>query len=434
MQKNQTISNLIRYIEESPTAYHTVINSARILDESGFTAWNPGNRSVISPGAKFYTVPFPTCLFAFSIGEAGNDPSWKLRIGAAHTDSPCFHIKPNPDVAQKSYLKLNVDVYGGPILNTWFDRPLSIAGSVALKKAGSHAPEIRVVDLKAPLLTITNLAIHMNRDVNKGVEINTQTDIMPLLGTLDGASPEGSFLSCLADELHVQTDDILDFDLFIYNTEAALLQGRNDEYLSAPRLDNLTSCLALLNAITTTPPAGVINIVALFDNEEIGSLTARGADSETLPILLENIYEALGKSRSELNTDILNGTLLSVDVAHALHPNLTGKYDPTNYALLNDGVSLKLNSSQRYINNLETLSRLELLLEREGIPYKKFVNRSDVPGGSTIGNKIATRLPMSGLDIGIPILAMHSAREMMGVNDQSALQSLLAAFFGQVIS
>ncbi len=426
MKKCKDISKkLATYIKESPTAYHAVAAGIKRLSAAGFAEWSPMAADAVKPGAKFWYSPYPTCLFAFVIGNAGG----MLKLAGAHTDSPCFHIKPNPDCPQQLYLRLNTDIYGGPIHNSWLDRPLSIAGSVALRDGQNAMPKLQLVDLKAPVLTIPNLAIHMNRDANKGHEWNPQTELLPLLGMKDEKEKDAGFVKFLAKKLKVKAEDILDFDLFVYNTEDALFQGMNEEFLSAPRLDNLTSCYALLEGLCEAGVPDGISVIALYDNEEIGSLTARGADSRTLPMLLENIYEALGKSRSEMNADIMAGTLLSVDVAHALHPNFVGKNDPTNFALMNEGVVFKLNSNQKYINNLETLSRLELLCEKEQIPYKKYVNRSDVAGGGTIGNRMASHLPMCGLDMGVPLLAMHSAREMMGVKDQLALQNLVTSFF-----
>lgn len=421
----ETAKKLAAYIKESPTAYHAVAAGIKRLEAAGFAEWSPLASETVKPGAKFWYSPYPTCLFAFVIGTKEG----MLKLAGAHTDSPCFHIKPNPDCPQQLYLRLNTDIYGGPIHNSWLDRPLSIAGSVALRDGENAVPKLELVDLKAPVLTIPNLAIHMNRDANKGHEWNPQTELLPLLGMKDEKDKDAGFVKFLAKKLKVKAEDILDFDLFVYNTEDALFQGMNEEFLSAPRLDNLTSCFALIEAMTKLEDADGINVIALYDNEEIGSLTARGADSRTLPMLLENIYEALGKSRSEMNADILAGTLLSVDVAHALHPNFVGKNDPTNFALMNEGVVFKLNSNQKYINNLETLARLELLCEKEQIPYKKYVNRSDVAGGGTIGNRMASHLPMCGLDMGVPLLAMHSAREMMGVKDQEALERLVREFF-----
>lgn len=430
MKNNSTVKDLCSYIAASPTSFHAVAETERRLEAAGFKAWTPDAAAAF--GDRLYYAPSSTCLFAFAIGKkpAGKGKGLKLRLAGAHTDSPCLHIKPNPDMSNKQYLRLNVDVYGGPIVNTWLDRPLSIAGRVAVKEAKTGKPVMKLFDAKDPVLSIPNLAIHMNRDVNKGVELNRQTDILPLLGLAsDGSDSNGAFVRFIAGKMKCKPEDIIDFDLFIYNTEAAAVQGINGEFLSSPRLDDLTSCHALLEAMKETPAAGTLNIAAFYNNEEIGSNTANGADSRTLPMVLENLYEALKLSHSTLNADILNGTLLSLDVAHALHPNMTGKYDPSVYALMGDGVVFKLNSCQRYINDLEVLAELEVLCEKAKIPYKKFVNRSDIAGGGTIGNMLASWLPMKGLDMGVPILAMHSSRETMGITDQDALIKLLCAFF-----
>ena len=430
MKTNAVTKDLCSFIAASPTSFHAVAEAERRLKDAGYKSWTPDAPAAF--GEKLYYAPSATCLFAFAIGgKPAKNKGLKLRLAGAHTDSPCLHIKPDPDMSNKQYLRLNVDVYGGPIVNTWLDRPLSIAGRIAVKDEKTKKPVIRLFDAKDPVLSIPNLAIHMNREVNKGVELNRQTDILPLLGLSEnGTDTKGTFVKFLAGKLKCKPENIIDFDLFVYNTEAASIQGLNGEFLTSPRLDDLTSCHALLEAMKETPAAGTLNIAAFYNNEEIGSNTANGADSRTLPMVLENLYDALSLSHSTLNADILNGTLLSLDVAHALHPNMTGKYDPQVFALMGDGVVFKLNSCQKYINDLEVLAELEVLCETKKIPYKKFVNRSDVAGGGTIGNMLASWLPMKGLDMGVPILSMHSSRETMGVTDQDALVKLLCAFFG----
>ena len=426
MKKNTVINDLSSFITASPSPFQAVAEGIRRLEGAGFRSYTPGD--AVSYGDKLYFSASGVSLFAFNIGDKpAGKKGLKINLAGAHIDSPCIHIKPNPEMKNKGYLRLNADVYGGPIVNTWLDRPLSIAGCVAVKdKAGKVSLEL--FDAKAPVVTIPNLAIHMNREVNKGVELNRQTDILPLIGLSDEKA-QGEFTAYLAKQLKVATGDIVDFDLYIYNFEQPCLVGIDNEFFSAPRLDDLTSAHALLAGIAEKPAKGTLNVAAFFNNEEVGSLSANGADSRILPMLLESIYEALGRSRSSLNADILGGTLLSLDVAHALHPNMTGKYDPTNFALMGDGVVFKLNSNQKYINDLSVLAKLEVLCEKNGIPYKRFVNRSDVAGGGTIGNVLASWLPMPGLDLGLPILAMHSARETMGTNDQEALIKLLIAFF-----
>ncbi len=429
MKKNTVIKDLSSFIAASPTPFHAVAEGKRRLEANGFKPWKPGEKA--GYGDKLYYAPFDVSLFAFSIGAKPRSAKagLKLKLAGAHIDSPCIHIKPNPEMKTKDYIRLNADVYGGPIINTWLDRPLSIAGQVAI--AGPDGPVLKLFDAKDPVVSIPNLAIHMNREVNKGVELNRQNDILPLLG-LSGSEKDGeAFTGFLAKKLHVKPEEILDLDLYVYNTEEPNFSGLNGEFFSCPRLDDLTSAHALLCALCEEPAPASINIAAFFNNEEVGSLSANGADSRVLPMLLESLYEALGRSKSALNGDILGGTLLSLDVAHAYHPNMTGKYDPTNYALMGDGVVFKLNSNQKYINDLGVLAELEVLCKNHDIPYKRFVNRSDVAGGGTIGNMLASWLPMKGLDLGVPILAMHSARETMGTNDQKALIDLLTAFFGK---
>lgn len=425
MKKNTVISDLSSFIQASPSPYHAVAEGIKRLEASGFKAWEPG--CPVSFGDRFYYADKKLSLFAFNIGaKPAAKSGLKLKLAGAHIDSPCIHIKPNPDMKCKEYLRLNADVYGGAIVNTWLDRPLSIAGSVAVE--GKSGAELVLFDAKEPIVTIPNLAIHMNREVNKGVELNRQTDILPLIG-LSAKDSGNEFVAYIAKKMKVKPEDIVDFDLYIYSAEEPNISGLNGEFFCAPRLDDLTSAHALLSGISVTPQKGCLNVAAFFNNEEVGSLTANGADSRVLPMLLESIYESLSLCLSTLNADILRGTLLSLDVAHAYHPNMNSKYDPTNFALTGDGVVFKLNSNQKYLNDLQVLADLELLCKKNGIPYKRFVNRSDVAGGGTIGNMLASWLPMAGLDLGLPILAMHSARETMGTADQEALIALLTAFF-----
>lgn len=431
MKKTAITTDLAGLIAASPTPYHAVTEITKRLEAAGFKSWTPDEPANF--GDKLYYAPSAVSIYAFSIGKkTAKTKNLKINLGGAHIDAPCLHIKPNPDMPNKQYLRLNVDVYGGAIVNTWLDRPLSIAGAVAVKNPKTGKAELKQFDAKEPILAIPNLAIHFNRDVNKGVELNRQNDILPLLGlSKNGEDTSGAFTRFLAKQLKCKPEDIIDCDLYIYNPEAATVQGINDEFLSSPRLDDLTSVHALIEGIKAAPAAGTLNVAAFLNNEEIGSRTANGADSRMLPMLLENLYEALGLSHSALNADIIKGTLISLDVAHAYHPNMTGKYDPTNYALMGDGIMLKLNSNQKYINDLQVLADIELLCQENSIPYRKFVNRSDVAGGGTLGNIMASWLPMPGLDIGVPILAMHSAREMMGCADQEALVKLLTVFYGK---
>jgi aspartyl aminopeptidase len=383
----------------------------------------------LEKGMGYYIKPYPTSLFAFTIGEDWEDGQ-NVRIAAAHTDHPGFRVKPNADIKSGAYRKLNTEVYGSPILNTWIDRPLSLAGRVALKSGDPFHPEMRLLDMKKPLLIISNLSIHVNREVNKGVEINRQIDTLPLLSMAnEDLSEEQFFLSVLARELGIDKSNILDYDMYIYNRDDGSFVGVNDDFVSCPRLDNLTSVWSLLKGIHTGRRKAGINLIALFDNEEIGSRTKQGADSALLTILLEKILTALGLTKDSLYGILTDSFLLSVDVAHGVHPNHPEKYDLTNYTALNEGVVFKTDGSQKYTFDTEAVAIVRQLCELGGVKYQRFVNRSDMPGGETLGSIISSWLPVKTVDIGVPILAMHSSRELMGTKDQAYLNDLIKAYF-----
>lgn len=418
-----------QYLNTSPTPYHCVSSAVSILKAAGFEELSMTAPFHIRQGGKYYLTPYDTMLFAFTVGTA-DFAAQSFHIAAAHTDYPCLHIKPTPELAAGGYFRLNTEVYGGPILNTWLDRPLSLAGRVALRSEKTYEPQLRLYDAGRPLLTIPNLAIHMNRKVNEGIELKKQCDLLPLFGLKgEGEMNEDYFLEFLAKELRCAKEDILDFDLYVYSAEEGVQIGLNQEFFSAPRLDNQTSCYALLRAIADGTREDGINVIALYDNEEVGSHTKQGADSMLLMLLLEKIYAAFGMDKSALNDAILRSFLFSVDVAHALHPNHPEKYDPVNRALMNDGVVLKLGINQRYSYDSEAVAAAQQLCEKAGAKFKKFVNHADMPGGGTLGPIISSWLPMKTVDIGVPILAMHSARELMGVEDEEHLIRMMTEFF-----
>lgn len=426
---NAVISNLKDFVTEATSPYHVVAKSKQILDESGFTELPFGSAWNLEQGGRYYTIPYGTTLYAFTIGkEPSNLPS--LRIAAAHTDHPCFHVKPLPEMKEHSYLKINTETYGGPIINTWLDRPLSVAGKVCLKSDVIMQPKTVLFDAKVPLLTIPNLAIHMNREVNKGVELNKQTDINPLIGLFNQTLNDKSyFVDYLARELQVEPDNILDFDLTIYCCEEPDTIGMNQEFFSSPRLDNLTSVVACLNGIVRDNNEKDIHVIALYDNEEIGSRTKQGADSSLTSMLLEKIYTGIGHGRANLYNAYFNSMILSVDVAHCLHPNFIGKNDPTSYCELGKGIVFKLDSTQKYSYDTEAIAILEQICHANDVSYQKFVNRSDATSGSTLGSLISSWIPIKTVDIGVPLLAMHSARELMGTQDQIELEKVIDGFF-----
>ncbi len=372
---------------------------------------------------------YDSSLFAFTVGTGLTDrPS--LRMAAGHTDWPGLKVKPSPETTSAKYGKLSVEVYGGPILSTWLDRPLSMAGKVCFCGASPMEPEVRFVDFKKPLLTIPNLAIHLNREVNKGVELQPHKDMLPLLTLItDQLEKDSFFLQLLAQEAGCKAEDILDYEIYIYNLDPCTVTGLNGEFLSAPRLDNLTSCHSCLSAITAGFRENGINVIALFDNEEIGNNTKQGALSSVTDRILEKIFLALGYDRQTCLDAVMDGFLLSMDVAQAAHPNHLEKYDAKNQAFLGDGVALKLSYSQSYCTDATAISSIESLCRNAHIPYKKFTNRADMRGGSTLGKATSMLLAMRAVDIGVPLLAMHSARELMGCADQEALIALNTEFF-----
>ena len=459
-KKISAANRLADFIKKAVSPYHPVEESRKILEAAGFFELSLNQDWDVKQGGKYYVLPFKTSLFAFTIPAQENDAvlpgakkkskkvtdncegkaltSNSIHIAAAHTDFPCLHIKPVAEFESRGYLRINTEIYGGPILNTWLDRPLSVAGSVLLRSSEIYAPREVMVDFARPLLTIPNLAVHYNREVNEGVKLTKQNDMLPLLGMInDKLNKDSYFMDLLAKEIKEKKEDILDFDLYVYNAEEPTFVGLNNEMLSSPRLDNITSCLALVEGLINASiesecndrRLNELNLIALFDNEELGSETKQGADSELLRVILRKIYRCLGKDEITLDTDIRKGFLLSVDVAHALHPAKAEKYDPVNNMRMGDGVTLKLSANQRYTYDGVAVACVQQLCEKYGIKYKKFVNHSDMPGGGTLGPIISSHLPMYTVDIGVPILAMHSARELMGASDQDELVKLITAFF-----
>lgn len=384
----------------------------------------------LKEGGRYYVDHHNTTLFAFTIGDAWTKTQApQIRIAAAHTDFPCLRIKPSADVTSNGYAQVNVEVYGGAILNTWLDRPLGVAGRVAVRSENPFAPEVRDFVSEKNLLTIPNLAIHMNREVNKGVELNKQVDMLPVLALLPEEEKKADyFLTFLAEELSVKKEDILDFELTVFCKEEPQFIGLSDDFISSPRLDNLNSCSALVSAVMDAKRNEGINLIALFDHEEIGSKTKQGAGSILLHDMLLRILKGLGREETA-EADLYQSMILSVDVAHGVHPNQAGKMDITNKPVLGKGFCIKEASSQSYATDCEAIAIIQQICEKEAIPYQKFVNRSDMPGGGTLGSIASALLPVKTVDIGIPLLAMHSARELMGTADQQALKRLVEAYF-----
>lgn len=425
----ESVRELLTFINESPSPWHTVQTSAAMLTKAGFEEILWQDRWKLEKGKKYFTKVYGSSIFAFTVGEDFGDNGNSLRISAAHTDFPAFRLKPQSGMVKDGYGVLNIEGYGGMILQTWLDRPLSMAGKIVLKSENLFEPDVRLVDFARPLMTIPSLAIHINRKVNEGVELNKQKDMMPLTAVLGEKADKKYIDEFLAMELGVSPDEILSYELNLYPYEAGCQLGLASELVSASRLDNITSCLACLKGIMAADMKKGLNVAALFDNEEIGSRTKQGAASTVLNQLLERIYMSLGGTREDMWADVAGGFMLSVDVAHGVHPNHGDKADPTNRPMLNGGLVIKEAASQTYAGDAEAIAVIRGICEKHDIPYQQFVNRSDMPGGSTLGSIASALLPIRTMDIGVPILAMHSARETMGAADQQALNDLLAVFY-----
>ena len=416
---------LFRLLEHGTSAPMVVKEAESQLQEAGFEELSFGQSWKLGAKGKYYLKHHDTTLFAFTVGAQKEDG---LRIAAAHTDFPCLRIKPRPDVAAGGYAQVNVEVYGGAILNTWLDRPLSISGRVALTSEHVMEPRMRYISLDRTLGVIPNLAVHMNRKVNQGIELNKQTDLLPILG-LGSQESEHPFLDFLAKELLESPEDILDYELWIYCREQPQYAGINGELILSPRLDNLTSVQALLTGIIEADRAKGVNVIALFDHEEVGSRTKQGAGSMLLVNLLQQILGSLGEEPAQWHKNLYDAFLLSVDVAHGTHPNYMGKMDVTNRPLLGKGFCIKEASAQSYATDCEAVAVVEQICRKEQIPYQKFVNRSDMPGGGTLGSIASSFLPVKTVDIGVPLLAMHSAVETMGAGDMKSLTDFVRAYF-----
>ncbi|MCR5665618.1 MAG: M18 family aminopeptidase [Eubacterium sp.] len=420
------MKKLEAFIKEGVSAYNCTQYAAKDLEKHGFEELHYADEWHLKAGGRYYMKHYGASLFAFTIGKKKG----RLRMAGAHTDAPCLSIKPNADFVTKGYAQVNVEVYGGPILNTWFDRPLGVAGRVILKSKDVYHPKSVVYRSKKPLLILPNLAIHMNRDVNKGVEIKNQTDLMLIAGLLGEEGQDTAyFMDCIANDLKVNREEILDFELTTFIWEEAMYVGVSGEMYSAPRLDNQTSVAALVEAIEEADCIEGMNFIGLYDHEEIGSRSKQGAATHFTYELLQRILEQTGYTTEEVRRYMYEMILLSVDVAHGLHPNNIGKMDITTQPILGNGFCIKQACSQSYATDAEAIGIFAGLCEREGIRYQRFVNRSDVRGGGTIGAILSSLLPVKTVDLGVPLLAMHSARELMGSSDQQEITKAVTCFF-----
>lgn len=421
---------LIDFIYDSPTAFHAVDSARKLLEGSGFIELREEDRWKLKKGGKYFVVKNQSALIAFVVGT-GKVQEEGFRIIGAHTDSPGFRIKPSAEMTVEGhYIKLDTETYGAPILNTWLDRPLSVAGRVTVKGGDPFNPETRLVNIKKPLLVIPNLALHMNTSVNKGVELNQQKDMLPLMSLINERLEKGNYLlNTVAGELGIEPGDILDFDLFLYEYEKGTVMGLEDEFISSSRLDDLAMVHAGITAIAGASASRSTNVMACFDNEEVGSMTKQGADSPMLANILERIVLTAGGDREDFFRALAKSFMISADLAHAVHPNVTEKHDPQNRPLINKGPVIKLSANMKYTTDSSSAAAYTQICQKAGVPVQYFVNRSDEKGGSTIGPDLAKHLPIRSVDVGTPILAMHSVRELGGVLDHTYVTRSFEEFY-----
>ena len=432
MEVKSFAREVIEFIDESPSTYHVVKNCSDILDENGFERIMPREKWEIKKGGKYFLKKSSSTIIAFTVGE-DFDVKNGFKIFGAHTDSPCFRIKPNPEIVTENVVRLNTEVYGGPILSTWFDRPLSIAGRVIVKGENSFFPRTVKIKIDEPLLTIPNLAIHQNREVNNGVKIDKQNDVLPVISLINkNFEREGYLERIILEKTGIKKEDIIDFDLYLYATEKGCLLGANEEFMSSPKIDNLASVYTgLIGLLEAEENQDRINIFVAFDNEEIGSATKQGADSNYLLNTLERISLALGLSRGDFLQMLESSYILSADAAHAAHPAHLGKTDPTNRGRINEGISIKISAKQKYTSDGYSIAVIKQLIEGTEIQIQPFVNESNELGGSTIGPISSTHLDIDGVDLGVPMFAMHSVRELCGIFDVFYLKELAKEFFSK---
>ncbi len=425
------IQRLLRQLDASPVNFLATEYIANELSRNGYRhvdASQPLDN--VSAGDKFYVTKNDSSIYAFHMGRKSLAETG-FHMVCAHCDSPTFRIKPNAEMlCDGGIVKLNTEVYGGPILSTWFDRPLTIAGRVIVRGKDAMSPETRLLHVKHPLLQISSLAIHFNRQVNDGVKLSRQKDVLPILGIVNDELEKGNMLmNVICTELDIKADSVLDFDLYLADATPACTFGVHDEFISSGRLDDLSMCYAGLDALLAAKDSDTTQVLAIFDNEETGSQTKQGAGSPFLASMLKRIAMAQGGTEESFYVAVEKSFMVSADNAHAWHPNYPEKYDPTNHPVLGGGPVIKFNAAQKYASDAVSASVFAELCREAGVPCQRFVNHSDVAGGSTLGNILASSIPLRGVDMGNGVLAMHSCRETASVADHLNCIKVFTQFY-----
>ncbi len=429
------INRLLKFLDASPVNFLAARNIAYELEQNGYRRLDPQQPlGELKAGDKVYVTKNDSSVYAFRLGRKPLAETGFHMI-CAHSDSPTFRVKPHAEMTGEGGLvRLNTEVYGGPILSTWFDRPLTLAGRVIVRGKDAMSPETMLMHVRRPLLQISNLAIHFNRQVNDGVKLSKQKDMLPLLGLINNELEQGNLLmNVIVEELSKQRpvshEDILDFDLYLADTQPACTFGVHDEFISSGRLDDLSMCFAGLEALIAAPESDTTQVLAIFDNEETGSQTKQGAGSPFLASMLMRIARQQSGTEEAYWQAVERAFMISADNAHAFHPNYAEKYDPTNHPMLGGGPAIKFNASQKYASDAVSAAIFAEICRKAGVPCQRFVNHSDVAGGSTLGNILASTVPLRGVDMGNAILGMHSCRETGSVADHEYCVRAFTEFY-----
>lgn len=429
------IKRLLSFLDASPVNFLAVKNLTDELQQHGYRRIDTTEAlGTVKAGDKFFVTKNDSSIYAFQIGRKALAETGFHMI-CAHCDSPTFRIKPHAEIdCEGGIVKLNTEVYGGPIMSTWFDRPLTLAGRVIVKSKDVMTPTTLLLHVKRPLLQISNQAIHFNRQVNDGVKLSRQKDVLPILGIINDELEKGNLLmNIILEELNKQQtvarEDILDFDLYLADATPACTFGAHNELISSGRLDDLSMCFAGLEALLASQPTDTTQVLAIFDNEETGSQTKQGAGSPFLSYMLKRIALAQGGTEEAYYQAVERAFMISADNAHAWHPNYSEKYDPTNHPMLGGGPVIKFNAAQKYASDAYSASVFAGLCKKAGVPCQRFVNHSDVAGGSTLGNILASSIPLRGVDMGNAILAMHSCRETGSTADHEFCVKVFTQFY-----
>ncbi len=423
---NSNIQDLLDFIDASPSPWHVVATSSERLTKAGFKALNESEAWQLETGGRYFVTRGGSSIIAFTIGQNSLPISGFNMVGA-HTDSPGLRLKPHAAFSSDGLIRIGVEVYGGPILATFADRDLSMAGRVNVRIANGF--ETRLIKFDKPLLRLPNLAIHMNREVNdKGLKFNKQTELPLLFGeSANGIEADAQFLGHIAKSIKVEVKDIINFELNVFDTQKGIIWGANQEFIADSQLDNLASCHAALSALLANKKPNNTAICALFDHEEVGSESATGASGSFLADIVERI--SLHLNKEEKLRALANSFFISADMAHAFHPNHAGSYEPCHHVHINKGPVIKTNANQRYATNAESAARFIRLCEHAGVPYQEYAHRTDLGCGSTIGPIVASRLGVASVDVGSPMWAMHSVRESTGVLDHAYMIKVLTTYY-----